>query len=61
ACKRNLAGKLTGYLAPFREKRAYYETHLDEVKAIIEDGTNRARAEAQKTMALVREKMNFGY
>lgn len=60
-CKRNFAGKLATYLAPFREKRAYYEAHLDEVKAIIEDGTKRARAEAQKTMQIVRDKMNFGY
>jgi len=60
ACKKNLAQKLAKYLEHFRDKRAYYEAHLDEVKDILNDGNKRARAEAQQTMQLVRQKMNFG-
>ena len=32
ACKKRLNEVLNGLLDPFREKRAYYEAHLDEVK-----------------------------
>jgi tryptophanyl-tRNA synthetase len=60
ACKKNLATKLADYFAPLREQRAYYESHLNEVAAIIEDGDRRARLEAQATMEQVREVMNFG-
>jgi len=60
ACKKNLAAKLTLFLQPFREKRAYYEAHPNEVLDIISDGDRRARNEAQATMQLVREAMNFG-
>jgi len=59
-CKRNLAEKLSAFLKPFREKRRYYEAHMDEVRDIIADGDQRARAEAQKTMEEVREVMGIG-
>ena len=52
--------KLNNFLEPFREKRAYYEAHLDEVSDIIATGDKRAREEAQKTMSLVHQAMNFG-
>lgn len=60
ACKKNLAGKLTTYLAPFREKRAHFEAHPDEIQDIIATGNARAREEAQKTMAMVHEAMHIG-
>ena len=42
-------------MAEIREKRHYYETHLDEVKDILKTGSDKARTEAEKTLAKVRE------
>jgi tryptophanyl-tRNA synthetase len=59
-CKRRVHQRITEYLAPITERRVYYATHRDEVIAIIEDGTGRARAIAKATMAEVHEVMKFG-
>ncbi|MDZ7361641.1 MAG: tryptophan--tRNA ligase [candidate division KSB1 bacterium] len=59
-CKMRCANRIADFLAPMREKRAYYEAHVDEVKDILHDGENRARREAQKTMAEVRRAMKLG-
>lgn len=58
--KRRVANILADYFESFREKRAYFESHRDEVKDIIEDGDRRAREVAQATMADVREAMSMG-
>lgn len=57
--KRKLATAINNFLAPIREKRAYYEAHPGMVDDIIADGTARARVEAAKTMALVRDAMGM--
>lgn len=54
-CKRQLGALINQKFAPIREKRRYYETHIDEVKDILNDGSKKARAEAQKVLAHVRE------
>ncbi|MBM4159492.1 MAG: tryptophan--tRNA ligase [Ignavibacteria bacterium] len=59
-CKMMCANRIAETLAPHREKRAYYERHIDEVKSILRDGEARARAVAQKTMAEVHEAMGVG-
>ena len=59
-CKKNLAAKLAPQLEVFREKRAYYDQHPDEIDDIMADGTNRARAVAQQTMANVYRAMKMG-
>ncbi len=59
--KQKLTKALNTLLDPFRERRAYYETHLDEVRDALESGTSRARAAAQETMALVRDAMEIDY
>ena len=59
-CKKRIAAKVSEYLAPIREKRTHYETHLDEVKTILADGETKARARAQATMAEVRTAMKLG-
>ena len=59
--KQKLTKALNTLLDPFRERRAYYETHLDEVRDALESGTSRARAAAQETMALVRDAMEINY
>lgn len=59
-CKVNCANKIIEALAPIREKRAYYESHLDEVKNILSDGEQRARKVAQQTMSEVHKAMKMG-
>jgi tryptophanyl-tRNA synthetase len=59
-CKANCANHIVEYLAPFREKRTYYESHPDEVRDILLDGEQKARVVAQRTMSEVREAMWVG-
>ncbi len=59
--KQKLTVAVNNLLDPFRERRAYYEAHLDEVRDALESGTARARATAQETMALVRDAMAINY
>lgn len=59
-CKARIAARIADTLAPIREKRAYYESHLDEVKQILADGELRARRRAQATMNEVRAAMKLG-
>jgi len=60
ACKKNLAEKLAGYFASFREKRNYYEQHLDEVNDIISHGNSIAQQVASQTMDEVHKVMKLG-
>ena len=53
-CKRQLAAKVNEYFKDIREKRKYYEAHVDEVKAILDDGTQRARNVSKKVLNDVR-------
>jgi tryptophanyl-tRNA synthetase len=53
-CKRLMAENLIKVLEPVHEQRAYYESHPDTVRAIIEDGDQTARAVARETMEQVR-------
>lgn len=41
-------------LAPFRERRARYEAHPDEVRDILASGAAKARAEARRTLEAAR-------
>lgn len=59
-CKMRCAERITAALAPHREKRPYYESHLDDVKAILKEGEERARKTAQATMSEVRAAMGIG-
>ena len=59
-CKMNCASKISSLLEPIIEKRKYYENNMNEVKDILLDGEKKGRAEAEKTMAEVREKMKMG-
>jgi tryptophanyl-tRNA synthetase len=57
--KRKLTAAINNFLAPMRERRAHYEGRPGFVDEVIAAGTDRARAEAQATMALVREAMGM--
>ncbi|MGD1045793.1 MAG: tryptophan--tRNA ligase [Bacteroidota bacterium] len=59
-CKMNCAKKIIETLAPSFEKRVYYETHMDDVKNILADGEQRAKAVAKQTMNEVHEAMKLG-
>ena len=50
-----LFAKINEYLGPAREKRKQLAADPDYVEDVLRRGAQRARAEAQKTMALVRE------
>ena len=59
-CKNNCAKNIADALAPIREKRAYYESHLDEVKNILADGETRGQKVASETMGEVHSVMSLG-
>jgi len=48
-------------LEPIREKRAYYENHVDEVYKMLEDGSKKARLVASETLNKVREAIGINY
>lgn len=53
-CKKQLGIVINERFAPIREKRKYLENHPDEVRKIIEDGSKKARIEAQKILKEVK-------
>jgi tryptophanyl-tRNA synthetase len=59
-CKLRIAARTADVLTPFREKRAYYESHLDDVRGILADGESRARTRAEATMSDVHHAMKLG-
>jgi tryptophanyl-tRNA synthetase len=59
-CKKNCSAKIAGSLAPFREKRAYFENNPVEVKFVLSDGESRAKRIAEETMREVRDVMKIG-
>ena len=61
ACKKQLANNIIEFLRPMREKRAYYEAHLEEVDKILYEGTLKAKKKAESTMANVKKAMRLDY
>lgn len=53
--KKILYNVLEEILSPIREKRRYYEEHLDEVYSILKEGTNKANEKANKTLKDVKK------
>ncbi len=53
-CKRQLAEKVNNYFKNIREKRKYYEAHIEEVKSILEEGTEKSRTVSKKVIEDVR-------
>lgn len=56
-----LADVLWEYYRPFREKRAYYLAHQDEVRDILKMGADRARATALPVIEKVRSVTGIAY
>ena len=59
--KKVLYNILEEILTPIREKRKYYEEHMDEVKSILEEGTKKAKREASKTLDEVKKAIGINY
>lgn len=53
--KKVLYNVLDEILSPIREKRKYYEEHLDEVYSILKEGTTKANEKANKTLKEVKK------
>jgi tryptophanyl-tRNA synthetase len=53
--KKMLLEKINVHFGPARERRKQLAAHPDQVEDILRRGAQRARAEAQQTMALVRQ------
>lgn len=50
---------LNNLLAPMRERRAYYEQRMDEVRGFLREGTERARELTDATLARVKQAMGI--
>lgn len=59
--KKYLAQVLNEFLEPIRKKRSEYEKQPELVEKILKEGTERARQEAQKTLAEVKKAMKLDY
>ncbi|MBE2267087.1 MAG: tryptophan--tRNA ligase [Anaerolinea sp.] len=57
--KKKLSAAINNFLEPFRERRARYEAQPGLIEDVLIAGTERARAEAHKTMDAVREAMGM--
>ncbi len=60
-CKKLLINILNELLDPIRERRRYYEERIEEVYAVLEKGTARAREVAAETLHDVRNAMRINY
>lgn len=54
-CKAKMADHLIEWITPVRERRLEYEKNPRRVLEVIDEGSKKARIEAQKTMERVRE------
>lgn len=59
--KKFLYQVLEDILTPIREKRHYYEKHLDEVYSMLQDGSKKARMVASETLNQVRNAIGVNY
>ncbi len=59
--KRFLVEVLNNFLEPIRENRAKYEKDPELIERILKEGTQKAREEAQKTLAEVKQAMKLDY
>lgn len=57
--KEKLVIVLNNFLDPIRERRESYSKNKQLIREILLEGSNKARIEAQKTLAEVKEKMGF--
>ena len=58
-CKRVLADNMAKAFAPIRERAAQLKQHPEQVREILAQGAEKARAVAQDTVCTVRQRMGF--
>jgi tryptophanyl-tRNA synthetase len=58
--KKMLLDKINAFFGPFRQKRKELAARPDYVEEVLRNGARKARAEAQKTMELVRQAVGMG-
>ena len=61
ACKKELIRNIIKELTPIRERRKYYEEHMDLVDKILLEGTERARKVAMETTKEIKKAMKLDY
>jgi tryptophanyl-tRNA synthetase len=59
--KQKLAKALNTMMEPWRDRRAYFEAHPEQVREALAAGTARYRAAAQATMEVVRRALKLDY
>jgi len=59
--KKELAGVIWDYFAPYREKREFYANDKAEVARILQKGANKAREKASHYLALARKHVGLNY
>ncbi len=59
--KRKLAAAINAFLDPIRERRAELEHDAKIVEDVLLAGSDKARAEAQETLRMMREAMGLAY
>lgn len=59
ACKNVLSKKINQLLEPFRERRAYYEENIKEVRDIILTGSQKANMIGNETVDVVKKAMSI--
>lgn len=59
ACKKLLAEKINYLIEPFREKRAYYESHKNEVRDIVLTGSEKANSIGNETVKDIKRAMSI--
>lgn len=57
--KKKLAKAINLKLEPFREKRSYFESRIDDVKDILHEGTRKAKEAAKQNMEEIIEKIGL--
>lgn len=60
-CKRKLIDVIVALTAPFLESRKQFENNMDEVMAILKQGTEKANTIAEKTLQEVKTAMKLDY
>jgi tryptophanyl-tRNA synthetase len=60
-CKKIFAKNLNADLAPFRAKRAEWDSNPDKVWDVLHDGANRARVIAKETIAEVKDAIGLAH
>lgn len=59
--KQELFERIWEYFQPYRDKRAYYAAHPDEVRAILKTGAEKARAIGAEYLAKARRNVGLNY